>query len=264
MPPSPWTVATGVVSSGCVAISCGHRLLRAPSSAPRTARSACIFNKPTRAGATYAQMAPDTFLARLCALVPPPGAHTVRYYGVLAGRTALPHHSSARRAPATQAARPVHSSRASRASRHHLLARVSAALRGTPSPLVDAAPRSRIPHRHLRLRPLCRTHAPHPGRHHSRANRRRAPWCSAAAAARASRTAPLVLPRLTSSRRRHRAGPRRAGLVRPRAAFDTLRRHPCARIRAVVEQAIRGTSEQAICGTCHESNVGVGVDLAAG
>ena len=31
----------------------------------------------------------------------------------------------------------------------------------------------------------------------------------------------------------------------------------------VVEQAIRGSSEQAICGTCHESNVGVGVDLAA-
>jgi hypothetical protein len=47
------------------------------------------FKKPTRAGATYAQMTPDTFLARLCALVPPPGAHTVRYYGVLAGHHAL-------------------------------------------------------------------------------------------------------------------------------------------------------------------------------
>ncbi len=34
-------------------------------------------------------MTPDTFLARLCALVPPPGAHTVRYYGVLAGHHAL-------------------------------------------------------------------------------------------------------------------------------------------------------------------------------
>jgi len=34
-------------------------------------------------------MSPDTFLARLCALVPPPGAHTVRYYGVLAGHHAL-------------------------------------------------------------------------------------------------------------------------------------------------------------------------------
>ena len=47
------------------------------------------FKKPTRTGATYAQMTPDTFLARLCALVPPPGAHTVRYYGVLAGHHAL-------------------------------------------------------------------------------------------------------------------------------------------------------------------------------
>ena len=42
-----------------------------------------------RSGATYALMTPDTFLARLCALVPPPGAHTVRYYGVLAGHHAL-------------------------------------------------------------------------------------------------------------------------------------------------------------------------------
>ncbi|MFN3184070.1 MAG: transposase [Nannocystaceae bacterium] len=32
---------------------------------------------------------PDTLLARLCALVPPPGAHTVRYHGVLAGHHAL-------------------------------------------------------------------------------------------------------------------------------------------------------------------------------
>jgi len=47
------------------------------------------FKKPTRCWATYAQMTPDTFLARLCALVPPPGAHTVRYYGVLAGHHAL-------------------------------------------------------------------------------------------------------------------------------------------------------------------------------
>ncbi len=34
-------------------------------------------------------MSPERFLARLCALVPPPGAHTVRYYGVLAPRHAL-------------------------------------------------------------------------------------------------------------------------------------------------------------------------------
>ncbi|MGH1348795.1 MAG: transposase [Nannocystales bacterium] len=47
------------------------------------------FKKPSRNGATYAQMSPERFLARLCALVPPPGAHTVRYYGVLAPRHAL-------------------------------------------------------------------------------------------------------------------------------------------------------------------------------
>ena len=47
------------------------------------------FKKPSRNGATYAQMTPERFLARLCALVPPPGAHTVRYYGVLAPRHAL-------------------------------------------------------------------------------------------------------------------------------------------------------------------------------
>ncbi len=40
------------------------------------------FKKPNRFGATFAQMSADTFLARLCALVPPPRAHTVLYYGV--------------------------------------------------------------------------------------------------------------------------------------------------------------------------------------
>jgi hypothetical protein len=40
-------------------------------------------------GATYAQMSPDTFLARLCALVPPPGFKMTRYFGVLANRHAL-------------------------------------------------------------------------------------------------------------------------------------------------------------------------------
>jgi hypothetical protein len=34
-------------------------------------------------------MSPDKFLARLCALVPPPGAHAILYYGVLAGRHTL-------------------------------------------------------------------------------------------------------------------------------------------------------------------------------
>ncbi len=35
------------------------------------------FKKPNRLGATFAQMTPDTFLPRLCALVPVPRAHTV-------------------------------------------------------------------------------------------------------------------------------------------------------------------------------------------
>ena len=47
------------------------------------------FKKPNRLGATYAQMSPHTFLARLCALVPPPRAHTVVYYGVLSAHHAL-------------------------------------------------------------------------------------------------------------------------------------------------------------------------------
>jgi len=48
------------------------------------------FKKPNRFGATYAQMTPHTFLARLCAFVPPPRAHTVVYYGVLSAHHALP------------------------------------------------------------------------------------------------------------------------------------------------------------------------------
>ena len=47
------------------------------------------FKKPNRFGATYAQMSPHTFLARLCALVPPQRAHTVLYYGVLSAHHAL-------------------------------------------------------------------------------------------------------------------------------------------------------------------------------
>ena len=47
------------------------------------------FKKPNRFGATYAQMTPHAFLARLCALVPPPRAHTVLYYGVLSAHHAL-------------------------------------------------------------------------------------------------------------------------------------------------------------------------------
>ena len=47
------------------------------------------FKKPNRFGATFAQMTPDTFLARLCALVPSPRTHTVLYYGVLSAHHEL-------------------------------------------------------------------------------------------------------------------------------------------------------------------------------
>jgi hypothetical protein len=47
------------------------------------------FKAARKSGATFAQMSPDTFLARLCALVPAPGVHMVRYYGALASRHAL-------------------------------------------------------------------------------------------------------------------------------------------------------------------------------
>jgi hypothetical protein len=50
------------------------------------------FKAPRRSGATYAEMTPDTFLARLCALVPPPRVHLIKYFGVLANRHALRPH----------------------------------------------------------------------------------------------------------------------------------------------------------------------------
>ncbi len=69
-------------------------LLRPPFALGAAARTAdgqvrVHFKRPSRNGATYAQMSPGRFLARLCALVPPPGAHTARYYGVLAPRHVL-------------------------------------------------------------------------------------------------------------------------------------------------------------------------------
>ena len=44
------------------------------------------FKAAWRSGAAHADMSADKFLARLCALVPPPGFHMTRYYGVLANR----------------------------------------------------------------------------------------------------------------------------------------------------------------------------------
>jgi hypothetical protein len=48
------------------------------------------FKAPRRSGGADAEMTSDTFLARLCALVPPPRVHHVKYFGVLANRDALP------------------------------------------------------------------------------------------------------------------------------------------------------------------------------
>ena len=39
------------------------------------------FKAPWRSGANHADMSADKFLARLCALVPPPGFHMTRYFG---------------------------------------------------------------------------------------------------------------------------------------------------------------------------------------
>ena len=47
------------------------------------------FKAPSRRGAAFADMSVDTFLSRLCALVPPPRFHMTRYYGVFASRHRL-------------------------------------------------------------------------------------------------------------------------------------------------------------------------------
>ena len=44
------------------------------------------FKAPWRSGAAHADITAEKFLARLCALVPPPGFHMTRYFGVLASR----------------------------------------------------------------------------------------------------------------------------------------------------------------------------------
>ena len=54
-----------------------------------------LFKAPWRSGVAHANMTPDKFLARLCALVPPPNFHMTRYFGVFANR----HHLRARIIP---------------------------------------------------------------------------------------------------------------------------------------------------------------------
>jgi len=43
----------------------------------------------SRRGAAFADMTVDTFLGRLCALVPPPRFHMTRYYGVFASSSVV-------------------------------------------------------------------------------------------------------------------------------------------------------------------------------
>ena len=45
-----------------------------------------LFKAAWRSGAAHTDMSADKFLARLCALVPPPGFHMTRYFGVFANR----------------------------------------------------------------------------------------------------------------------------------------------------------------------------------
>ena len=60
------------------------------------------FKAPWRRGIAHADMDADKFLARLCALVPPPGFHMVRYFGVLASH----HHLRPRVVPGPGAELP--------------------------------------------------------------------------------------------------------------------------------------------------------------
>jgi len=50
------------------------------------------FKAPWRSGTAHADMDAHQFLARLCALVPPPGFHMTRYNSVLAGHHRLREH----------------------------------------------------------------------------------------------------------------------------------------------------------------------------
>jgi hypothetical protein len=68
----------------------------------RDGRVRVLFKAPWCSGAAHADMTPDKFLARLCALVPPPVFHQTRYYGVFANR----HHLRPRIIPPSVVAAP--------------------------------------------------------------------------------------------------------------------------------------------------------------
>jgi len=115
---------------------------------------ALSFKAPWRSPAAHADMDAQQFLARLCALVPPPGFHMTRYYGVFASHHRLREHVIPRPAapppppqlaldfalPDDPAPRPL------LRHRHHPL------------------PKMRRPHACPRGRLRCRRHRPHPPR----------------------------------------------------------------------------------------------------
>ncbi|MBK8261908.1 MAG: transposase [Nannocystis sp.] len=98
-----------------------------------------LFKAPWRSGVAHADMAADKFLARLCALVPPPGFHMLRYYGVFASH----HHLRARIVPAAAAPPELQLVPAAAAPPELQLALdLTAAANDTRSP-TDASPRPR-------------------------------------------------------------------------------------------------------------------------
>ena len=76
---------------------------------------------------------------------------------------------------------------------HHHLAPHSAPRFRPFSPALDEAPRPRLSHRYLAVLPLQRAHGHHPGFHHTRGHRRRAPRCTAPAASFSARTTRALL-----------------------------------------------------------------------
>ncbi len=72
-------VASATAMIGSVGPAFAHDAVRALDGRVRI-----FYKQPSRSGKTFADVSRDVFLARLCAFVPPPGVHMVRYYGVLA------------------------------------------------------------------------------------------------------------------------------------------------------------------------------------
>lgn len=148
------------------------------------------FKAPRRSGATYAEMTPDTFLARLCALVPPPRVHLIKYFGVLT-RGPIATRSALASCPPARRSRPLHDSSRCLCP--------TAAASGPPCVARFETTRSALPHPHACRGCSCspalsRPPASPPRRHRPRRARRRAPSCprTAPSTSRAPRTATHV------------------------------------------------------------------------